>query len=250
MSNILYIKTRFSFWLNFSITRLRIKLINTFSNDKKKISFNKERVGDRFLYYKTPLKGLLKKYKLNKRIKYKGEYHKGFTEKECIEQFHIYNISTYQNSKNEKELWNKSVFIYQERAKNGIPEAYNNLGILYCYGDDNLDFKKCFELAAESGSSEAMLNLAFTCYSDKTDQLDKVKYFYWLNRAALKENPIALYNYGVSYHFGLDVEKNLSLAVDYYKKAIYSSYKNKDSDLFLKKIKKMSISNLILMTQK
>lgn len=209
------------------------------------LDFQKERFGDNFLYYKTPLSGLLKGYKHNNRKKIYGEYNKGFTEKICIERFHIYNITTYLNSNDESELLDKAIKIYKEFAENGVAEAYNNLGILCCYDEDNLKQKKYFELAAESGSSEAMLNLAYAVYTYKTENYDREKYFYWLNKAADVGNPIALFNIGVSYHFGLELEKNISLAVDYYKKAINATYNIKDRDKVVKIIKERAIINLI-----
>lgn len=233
------------FWVDLYLTRFRINIINIFSREKQLLDYQKERFGDNFLYYKKPLTGLLKGYKLNNRKKIYGENDKGFTEKICIESFHIYNISTCLNSNNESELLSKAIRIYKEFAENGVPEAYNNLGILFCYEGENSNYKRYFELAAESGSSEAMLNLAYAFYSDKIETYDREKYFYWLNKAADIGNPIALFNIGVSYHFGLELEKNISLAVDYYKKAINATYKIKDSDKIVKIIKKRAIINLI-----
>jgi len=269
MFNTLSIKAKFLFWIHFFITQFRINLTNTFSKNKPKIEFHKVRVGDKFLYYQTPLKGLLKKQGLNNSIEYKGFAKKGYTEKVCIEDFHVNNNASYLHSTNGKHLWNNALSIYQEFAKNGIPEAYNNLGILYCFAHagidykkrfkldaesdnsvDDFDYKKCFELAAESGVSEAMLNLAFGCYLNKKENPTKEKYFYWLNKAALKENPIALYDLAVSYHFGLDLVQNLTLAEEYYIGVVCTRYKNKEADWLLKRIRKKAICNLVLMSQK
>lgn len=249
MFNPLSIKAKFLFWIHFSITQFRINLTNTFSKNKPKIEYSKVRVGEKFLYYRTPLKGLLKKHGLNEHLKYKGFTDNGYTEKECIEDFHILNIASYQNSNNET-IWDKALTIYQEFAEKETPEAYNNLGILYCHAEADFDYKKCFELAAESGFSEAMLNLAFGCYLNIKENPTKEKYFYWLNKAALKENPIALYDLAVSYHFGLDLVQNLPLAEEYYIRVVTARYKNRESDWLLKRIRKKAMCNLVLMRQK
>jgi TPR repeat protein len=88
--------------------------------------------------------------------------------------------------------YSESAFWYEEAAKRGHAEAFNNLGALYKEGHGvNKDYQR-----------------AFICFS----------------RAAEKELAEGYYNLGLMYDQGMGVEEDHDIALDLCRKAAYAGH--------------------------
>jgi len=123
------------------------------------------------------------------------------TIKECAEMF--YQSHIHHALSCGLECGQEIVSLYEKAANDGISEAYNNLGVLQFYDYEIKGEKekgeRFFKLAADGGSSLAMLNLA-SYYMTKGNEKEGIEYY---TSASKKGNSVACYNLALIYDFGL-----------------------------------------------
>ena len=131
------------------------------------------------------------------------------TIKECAEMF--YQAHIHHALSCGLECGQKIVSLYEKAASDGITEAYNNLGILQFYDSDKEGAEEkgieLFKLAANGGSSLAMMNLA-SYYMTKGNEKEGIEYY---TSASTIGNSVACYNLALIYDFGLynqTIDKN------------------------------------------
>ena len=141
------------------------------------------------------------------------------------------------------------VGLYEQAAKDGITEAYNNLAILYfqnALGGETSEQKaiELCELAAEGGSDNAMMNLAsYYMYKENVDEA--ISYY---KVAADNGNAIALFNLALFANFGLyEQDKDLNLAEKLYRECLSILEKDKDRDSTYYTIQNSCCLNLMLL---
>ena len=104
--------------------------------------------------------------------------------------------------------------------KGHIPSMYN-LAVCYEDGDGvNQDLDKAifwYEQAAEQHSSSSLLNLGFIYASGHIPDYPKA-FGYWKQSAELGSE-VAMFNLGRAYELGLGIDKNITTAKDWYRKA-------------------------------
>lgn len=142
-----------------------------------------------------------------------------YTLARAIMEFPQYQIA---EALDKNEEWAKILFdFYKTSAENGHSKIYNNLGVLVSLMDSkdeydaidsdyNQEAIKYFSLAAESGCSDAMINLA-SLYASKNLFDDAMKYY---ELAYKNGSPLGAYSLAIAHHFGIG-----GFSVDY-KKAI------------------------------
>lgn len=168
------------------------------------------------------------------------------TIKECAELF--YQSHIHHALSCDMECGHKIISLYENAASDGITEAYNNLGVLQFYDTDNDGAEEkgveFFNMAANGGSSSAMLNLA-SYYITKGDERAGIKYY---TSASKKGNYIACYNLALIYDFGLynqTVDKNK--AENLYRECLEYIKKEKELDNRDHKLQSDCCLNLILL---
>jgi len=98
-------------------------------------------------------------------------------------------------------------------AKEGDPEAQNNLGWLYENGwgvkQDYAEAMKWFVKSAEKGYARAENNIGFLYQKARGVEENFVEAMAWYRKAAAKGEAYSLYNMGVLYKNGQGVDKDL-----------------------------------------
>lgn len=169
------------------------------------------------------------------------------TIKKCAEQFYEGHISHALTC--ELKCGYDIVAIYEKAAKDGITEAYNNLGILKL--QNTLEDKKAkqqaieyFKMAATGGSVSAMMNLA-SVFMEQGDFDTAIQYY---NSAARKGNGNALFNLAVIANFGLYGQKiDMKQAEELYLQCINEFNKDENLDWRGKAVQSSSCLNLLYM---
>ena len=108
-------------------------------------------------------------------------------------------------------------------AKDSIPEAYINLGLMYFRGIGvEKDYNKAepwLRLAAEHGFPEAQFCLGVIYIKGEGVERNEKEALHWFLVAAVKGLPDAAYNLGVMYEYGLGVQQDSVLSRMWYERA-------------------------------
>lgn len=227
-------------------------------------------VPQRLLWYNRPLensnyvKDLDDKNKISLRESYLSPYFfnewkriadelNPHTIKDCADQFrqaHIRHAISCGLS-----CGQEIVSLYEKAATDGLYEAYNNLGVLYFQlaGEDNEKEQefvnksiKYFQLAAQTGSSIAMMNLA-SYYMNIGEEGKALKYY---NNAADLNDPRGMFNLAIIYNFGLLQQSiNLEKSMNLYRQCIdeINSDETNDRDYDRHGVQNSCCLNLILL---
>ena len=100
-----------------------------------------------------------------------------------------------------------------EQGQKGALNELENIGYNYQHGIDvEKDYATALKYYEKSGSSI----VAKYIYGGKIDNIEEFKYWY---KAAYQGNAYAQYNIGAYYYWGIVVEKDFEIAVNWYKKA-------------------------------
>lgn len=122
---------------------------------------------------------------------------------------------------------------FELAANSGNSEAHLRLGDMYYYGQSvPIDYNKAkyhYEIACEKENSEAFIRLGDFYYNDRFKDYKMAKKYYKL--AAQRDNPDALLFLGNLYHDGKRVKQDFSKSRKYYEKAAF--LKNSDAILQL-----------------
>lgn len=168
------------------------------------------------------------------------------TIKECAEMF--YQSHIHHALSCGLECGQEIVSLYEKAASDGITEAYNNLGILqFNYSDKEGAEERgieLFKLAANGGSSLAMMNLA-SYFMAKGNVKDGIEYY---TSASKIGNAVACYNLALIYDFGLynqTIDKNK--AEKLYRECLDCIKKEKELDNWDYSLQNNCCKNLILM---
>ena len=123
---------------------------------------------------------------------------------------------------------------YEMAARRSLPIAEYNYGKMLYDGKGTIrdrgrgrDF---MERAAKSECPEAMYEVGFKYFLGAFDN-DPKKGVYYLRKAALKENVLAMYEYGYVLRNGRHVEQNKEEAANYFRKAVEFGCKEAMHDL-------------------
>lgn len=168
------------------------------------------------------------------------------TIKECAEMFYQAHILHALSCG--LECGQEIVSLYEKAASDGITEAYNNLGILQFNDSDKEGAEErgieLFKLAADGGSSLAMMNLA-SYYMAKGNEKDGIEYY---TSASKIGNAVACYNLALIYDFGLynqTIDKNK--AEKLYRECLDCLKKEKELDNRDYSLQNNCCKNLILL---
>ncbi|MCI6654991.1 MAG: sel1 repeat family protein [Clostridium sp.] len=132
-----------------------------------------------------------------------------------------YNMGLYyKNGENgiQKDL-SKAYEWFKLAAEQDNEYAQKNLGDFFLYGrgvpKDEKKACQWYEKSAEHGNENAQASLGQYYYNNKQYK----SAYKWLDKAAEHGDAESLFLVGNIYYYGLEIEKNLIRAIDYYKKA-------------------------------
>ena len=158
------------------------------------------------------------------------------TQKECGETFNILNIKLYlKKQEHVQSVVDEIIECYRSAAKDGIYEAYNNLGVYLlqknedCVGEEyeaiREDALSFFVKAAEHGSENAILNILwlYNQYKSPEEVKRAIKKYQKANSFIAHLTAAYIYQFGK-----LETEEDLEMAEQTYLKAI-EILKDKDS---------------------
>ena len=136
----------------------------------------------------------------------------------------FYDWAVNQFKEENEECYDLAIKLYELAAEHNHAHSLNNLGALYAEGRFvKKDTQKALELyliAAQNGSAEACCNLGYFYFYGKNGEVDYGKAFEYFSRGATLGNDAnCLYKLGDMYMFGIFVDKNPKIAVDFYIKA-------------------------------
>ena len=112
---------------------------------------------------------------------------------------------------------------YARAAKEGLPEAENNLGSCYFFGRGvDVDYEKAFLLyksSAEKGNDEAEMNVGICYAAGKGVKQDYALAYTWWKKAAEQGHVKAMVNLATCYEMGVGTIQDVSEAYYWYGKA-------------------------------
>lgn len=137
----------------------------------------------------------------------------------------MYNWAFLQFSQRNKEHYDLAIKLYELAAEKRHIYALNNLGSLYSEGKfvekDTNKAMTYYLKSAENGCSEACFNLGNFYLDEINPEYDYKKAFEYFTRGAMLGNDAScFYKLGDMYMNGIYVEKNLTLAFDFYEKTL------------------------------
>lgn len=117
--------------------------------------------------------------------------------RKCVLDFDIYTLEECYRKGNTcaAELM---IDCYHYAAKNGVTEAYNNIGVFYAMTDRLEEALPYWKKGALGGSALAWVNLANYFYTNKNN--DDV--LFCLTKLKELNHPLGYWNWALSYHFG------------------------------------------------
>lgn len=123
----------------------------------------------------------------------------------------------------EKENYVEAEKCFRIAAKNGIPEAYYNIGMMYYNGmgmkKDYREAEHWLLSAAEKGFVDAQFCLGMVYMGEKEGDQNPKEALRWFLVAAVNKQATAAYNVGVLYKHGFGVERDTVLARMWYDRA-------------------------------
>ena len=125
---------------------------------------------------------------------------------------------------NKKEVKDdvKSFYWYKKGAEKGDGCCNNSLGVCYILGvgtrKNAVEAAKCFEIAANAGNTAAYRNVG-RVYQYEKEVMDYDKAFYWYKKAAEAGDAYAYNDLGVCYQNGIGTIRNIDESFSWYKKA-------------------------------
>ena len=132
--------------------------------------------------------------------------------RKCVLDFDIYTIEKAYRMGN-KSAADFMIDCYRFAAKEGVTEAYNNIGVFLGMTDRVNNAPPYWKKAAESGSACGWINL-MVFFSKHKNYSDMV---FCLNKLVEMKHPIGYWNLAVSNHFGyLGLEQNILKAKSIY----------------------------------
>ncbi len=115
-------------------------------------------------------------------------------------------------------------------ARDGVPEAQNNVGHLYEQGygvsQNYTEAMTWYKQAADQGLAEAQHNVGMLYYHGYGVAENQRAATSWFKRAAVQELADSEYMLGLAYHEGKGVELNYQMAKYWFKKAALKAYGN------------------------
>ena len=124
-------------------------------------------------------------------------------------------VTAYENGR-----YPDAIAVWEPLADKGDINSLNMLAQLHRLGlgvqqDDEKAFE-LYEMAAERGSDEAQVNVAFQLLTGKGVEQDREKAASWFAKAADSGNALAQYNLGLMYEKGIGVEQDREFATELY----------------------------------
>ena len=123
-----------------------------------------------------------------------------------------------------EQNYKRAFEMYLKGAKGGDPVCMDNLGMCYFWGHGTeIDLQKAAfynEKAAKAGIVRAMFDTGLNYVRGYGVSQNIDKAICWLEKAAMEDNTAALMELGNLYYTGEYVEKDLEKAFDYYKKGV------------------------------
>jgi len=125
-------------------------------------------------------------------------------------------VAAYENGR-----YDDAIAVWEPLAEDGDVNSLNMLAQLYRLGlgvqqDDEAAFE-LYEQAANLGSDEAQVNVAFQLLTGKGVDQDREKAASWFAKAADRGNALAQYNLGLMYEKGIGVEQDREFATELYR---------------------------------
>lgn len=149
-----------------------------------------------------------------------------------IEAMNELGMQYYEGGYVDKDV-NKAIMWYKKAADLGDTEAMKKLASLYSDEDKEEESVAWYKKAAEKGDTEAMISLGLHFGYSQPDQA-----IIWFRKAAELGNAEGCYFLGDFYQGGLAVEKDVSKAIYWYKKALEI---NPDEEVAKRSLEKLGI---------
>lgn len=126
----------------------------------------------------------------------------------------------------------------EQRARNGDPEAQDEMGLATEDNQHYAEAFKWFQLAAEQGLSKSQVKVGYFYDQGLGVQQDHVQAVHWYSLAAAQGDPQAEFNLGMCYHKGEGVEsnnaaENRAAAIKWFSSALNHGYENAANGLGL-----------------
>ena len=185
--------------------------------------YTKHTTDPRVLYYRDDLLPQTKPYD-------RSDWWRALKEQDIVlitENFLIYRIS--ELYKEDPEVFDSIVERYKTLIENGCYEAYNNLGVIKimteykCEEDGSDEYiideaKRLFAIAADHGSTNAMINLlSYAC-----GKKDDTEANYYINKLIEHNNDFGYWERATSLLLGVHEPQNIEQAKAYYTQLINS----------------------------
>lgn len=112
---------------------------------------------------------------------------------------------------------------YLRAAEQGLPEAQNNVGLMYAEGlgapHNDFEAVRWYRLSALQEFAVAQNNLGWMCYQGRGIERNYGEAARWHRRSAEQALPNAQFNLAAMYEAGFGVDQDLNEAVLWYRKA-------------------------------
>ncbi len=148
---------------------------------------------------------------------------------QCGDEDGLYNYArTLEDYAKTEEDWRKVIRFYR---KSNHPSAWNNLGILYDYGNEfiavnHAKANQCYQKAIDAGHTGSAANLASNLHDGIGIKKDWKLSFHYSKLAAQDGDEIALCQLGQDYALGHGTRRNYRKAFECFKKSFLAGHAN------------------------
>ena len=164
--------------------------------------------------------------------------------RQCVLDFDIYTLSEYYDKY--PNVVDLVIDCYRLAAKEGVTEAYNNIGVFYTMTGKVDKAVPFFMEAANAGLATGLTNMMgyYGMLEDNEHMMEYVKKLAAIGDAA------GMWNYALAYHFGYIGRKpDISKAKDMYQRLLTLPFRegkelSDETEIMLLKIKTMACYNL------
>lgn len=143
------------------------------------------------------------------------------------EEINEQGVAILKSGKTQKD-YVKALELFKVAADKGLPEAQNNLGLMYAHGkgqpQNNAEAVHWFAVAAESNHAPAMSNLGTMVLAGLGVERDESRAKALFEQAAELGSPIAQNNLGIMYRDGIAVAESPKQAARYFQEAVAQNY--------------------------
>lgn len=164
--------------------------------------------------------------------------------RQCVLDFDIYTLSEYYDKY--PNVVDLVIDCYRLAAKEGVTEAYNNIGVFYTMTGKVDKAVPFFMEAANAGLATGLTNM-MGCYGMLEDNEHMMEY---VKKLAAIGDAAGMWNYALAYHFGYIGRKpDISKAKDMYQRLLTLPFRegkvlSDETEIMLLKIKTMACYNL------